>query len=140
MRQCLLSQTKAFLEHMHESAKGRLVNTLDNERSLPLPIDIQYAVEVYLIRCFYCNDNLMQMGSMRCVFRETTGDRSARGWKVSHPGFSFCGFAASTQCKCPNRQQVLTYIYKIGVHYLIFFSDFFNNICIYGECAQFHEE
>ena len=32
MRQCLLSQTKAFLEHMHESAKGRLVNTLDNER------------------------------------------------------------------------------------------------------------
>lgn len=32
MRQCLLSQTKAVLEHMHETAKGRLVNTLDSER------------------------------------------------------------------------------------------------------------
>lgn len=32
MRQCLLSQTKSFLDHLHERCKGKLVNTLDNER------------------------------------------------------------------------------------------------------------
>jgi vacuolar protein sorting-associated protein 54 len=31
-RQCLLLQTKLFLENLHESSKTRLVNTLDNER------------------------------------------------------------------------------------------------------------
>ena len=32
IRQCLLTQTRAFLEHMHTTVKGRLVNTLDSER------------------------------------------------------------------------------------------------------------
>lgn len=32
IRQCLLSQTKQFLEYLHETCKGRLVNALDNER------------------------------------------------------------------------------------------------------------
>ena len=32
MRQCLLTQTKAFLEYLHESSKGKLVGTLDSER------------------------------------------------------------------------------------------------------------
>ena len=32
MRQCLLAQTKSFLEYLHESSKGKLVVTLDNER------------------------------------------------------------------------------------------------------------
>ncbi|KAJ1428222.1 Vps54-like protein-domain-containing protein [Ochromonadaceae sp. CCMP2298] len=32
VRQCLLGQTKSFLEHLHETCKGRLVATLDNER------------------------------------------------------------------------------------------------------------
>ena len=32
MRQCLLGQTKSFLEYMHETCKGKLVVTLDNER------------------------------------------------------------------------------------------------------------
>ena len=32
VRQCLMVQTKYFLDHLHETFKGRLVNTLDNER------------------------------------------------------------------------------------------------------------
>ena len=32
IRQCLLTQTRAFLEHMHTTVKGKLVNTLDSER------------------------------------------------------------------------------------------------------------
>ncbi len=32
VRQCLMVQTKHFLDHLHETFKGRLVNTLDNER------------------------------------------------------------------------------------------------------------
>jgi vacuolar protein sorting-associated protein 54 len=32
IRQCLLTQTRAFLEHMHTTVKGRLANTLDSER------------------------------------------------------------------------------------------------------------
>ena len=32
VRQCLMVQTKHFLDHLHETFKGRMVNTLDNER------------------------------------------------------------------------------------------------------------
>lgn len=32
VRQCLMVQTKAFLDHLHETFKNRLINTLDNER------------------------------------------------------------------------------------------------------------
>jgi vacuolar protein sorting-associated protein 54 len=32
IRQCLLTQTRSFLDRLHESMKGRLVNTLDAER------------------------------------------------------------------------------------------------------------
>eukprot|EP01036_Dinobryon_divergens_P022582 gene22582-30847_t len=46
MRQCLLSQTKAFLEHMHESAKGRLVNTLDNERWVQCDVSSERQQEI----------------------------------------------------------------------------------------------
>ena len=28
----MLTQTRAFLDHMHETMKGKLVNTLDTER------------------------------------------------------------------------------------------------------------
>ena len=51
MRQCLLSQTKAVLEHMHETAKGRLVNTLDSERRdfHFLEIKILFFFELFIV-------------------------------------------------------------------------------------------
>jgi len=46
LRQCLLSHTKAFLDHLHETSKGRLVNTLDNERWVQCDVSIERQQEI----------------------------------------------------------------------------------------------
>jgi hypothetical protein len=45
-RQCLLLQTKLFLENLHESSKTRLVNTLDNERWIVCDCSTDRQIEI----------------------------------------------------------------------------------------------
>lgn len=46
MRQCLLAQTKSFLDYLHETCKGKLVVTLDNERWVQCDVSEQRQGEV----------------------------------------------------------------------------------------------
>lgn len=46
IRQCLLTQTRAFLEHMHSSVKGRLANTLDSERWAQCDVSLERQLEI----------------------------------------------------------------------------------------------
>jgi vacuolar protein sorting-associated protein 54 len=46
MRQCLLSQTKSFLDYLHETCKGKLVVTLDNERWVQCDVSAERQAEL----------------------------------------------------------------------------------------------
>jgi vacuolar protein sorting-associated protein 54 len=46
IRQCLLMQTKLFLENLHESSKNILVNTLDNERWVQCDVNSDRQLEI----------------------------------------------------------------------------------------------
>ena len=46
IRQCLLTQTRAFLEHMHSTVKGRLANTLDSERWAQCDVSAERQLEI----------------------------------------------------------------------------------------------
>lgn len=46
IRQCLLTQTRAFLEHMHSTVKGRLASTLDSERWAQCDVSSERQLEI----------------------------------------------------------------------------------------------
>ena len=46
IRQCLLTQTRAFLEHMHSTVKGRLASTLDSERWAQCDVSLERQLEI----------------------------------------------------------------------------------------------
>uniref|UniRef100_A0A7S3M365 Vacuolar protein sorting-associated protein 54 C-terminal domain-containing protein n=1 Tax=Spumella elongata TaxID=89044 RepID=A0A7S3M365_9STRA len=46
IRQCLQAQTKSFLDYLHETCKGKLVVTLDNERWVQCDVSAERQVQI----------------------------------------------------------------------------------------------
>jgi len=66
MRQCLLAQTKSFLEYLHETYKGKLVVTLDNERWIQCDVSSERQSEVDKLASGECG-NVIFSRSIWCA-------------------------------------------------------------------------
>lgn len=67
MRQSLLSQTKNFLDYLHETCKGKLVATLDNERWVQCDVAVERQAELDRLssgKAFLTQSHSQQRGGM----------------------------------------------------------------------------